>query len=133
MSEDDVEPNSSKYPGLDALSAYLVNPKLLKHKDKEVRLFTSLCCMEIFYLYAPEPPWDSDEIIRVFEQIISQLSNLTHCHNTSQTNYAMYYHILEQLANVKIGVVLVELTRQGDENALEQLAGEFICGEVWRT
>ena len=165
LSEDDVEPNSSKYPGLDALSAYLVNPKLLKHKDKEVRLFTSLCCMEIFYLYAPEPPWDSEEIIRVFEQvrldeerrkagakrqqhtanhrslttfcsslrssphsslrssqIISQLSNLTHCHNTSQTNYAMYYHILEQLANVKIGVVLVELTRQGDESALEQLA-----------
>ena len=132
LSEDDVEPNSSKYPSLDSLSAYLVSPKLLKHKDKEVRLFTSLCCIEIFYLYAPEPPWDSDEIIRVFEQIISQLSNLAHCHNTSQTNYAMYFHILEQLANVKIGVVLVELTRQGDDNALEQVRSPilslFACG-----
>ncbi|GMH91678.1 hypothetical protein TrVE_jg10794 [Triparma verrucosa] len=122
LSDDDVEPNSAAYPSLDGLAAYLVKPKLLSHKDKEVRLFTSLCCIEVFYLYAPEPPWDSDEIIAVFEQIISQLSNLAHCHSSSQTNYAMYFHILEQLANVKIGVVLVELTRQGDENALEQLA-----------
>jgi sister-chromatid-cohesion protein PDS5 len=122
LSEDDVEPNSPNYPSLDALAAHLVSPKLINHKDKEVRLFTSLCCMEVFYLYAPEPPWDASEIIRVFEQIISQLSNLAHCHNSTQTNYAMYFHILSQLATVKIGVVLVELNRQGDSVALEQLA-----------
>ena len=98
-----------------------MTPKVLNHKDKEVRLFTSLCCVEVFYLYAPEPPWDSNECISVFEQIISQLSNLAHCHSATQTNYAMYFHILEQLAQVKIGVVLVELIRQGDENALEQV------------
>ena len=121
LSEDEVEPNSPNFPSLDSLAAHLVTPKLLNHKDKDVRLYTSLCCMEIFYLYAPEPPWDGDEIIRVFEQIISQLSNLAHCHNTTQANYAMYFHILEQLAQVKIGVVLVELNRQGDANALEQL------------
>ena len=79
-----------------------MSPKYLKNKDSSVRLYTSLCCIELFYLYAPEPPWDGEEIVRVFEQIISQLSNLAHCHNATQSNYAMYLHILEQLANVKV-------------------------------
>ena len=42
-----VEADSPDYPGLAAMAACLVE-KWLGHKDKEVRLYTVLCCMELF-------------------------------------------------------------------------------------
>ena len=48
--EDDEALDPSEYPGLDGLAQTLVAQKYLEHKDKEVRLYTVLCCVEIFYL-----------------------------------------------------------------------------------
>lgn len=50
LSDEDVEPNSPNYPGLGGLSAVLVEDTYLKHRDKEVRLYTVLACIEILYL-----------------------------------------------------------------------------------
>lgn len=50
LGDEDVVAHSDEYPGLEGLSALLVDPKFIDHKDKEVRLQTCLACMEIFYL-----------------------------------------------------------------------------------
>jgi len=113
----DVEANSPDYPGLAGLSRDLIQDRYLKHKDKEVRLQTVLACMEIFSLYAPEAPWDEEEILLIFPQIIQQLSNLSTCISPSQPNYSQYFRLLEQLAQVQIGAVLVEMIRTLDPEA----------------
>ena len=48
LSDEDVECNSPEYPGLARLASDIVKDRYLKHKDKEVRLYTVLACMEIF-------------------------------------------------------------------------------------
>jgi hypothetical protein len=61
--------------------------------------------------------------------MIRQLGNLAHCTSPSQTNFTQYKCLLEQLALVKIGVVLVELTKtldaQSEPTADEAL--EVLC------
>ena len=65
----------------------------------------------ISFQYAPEPPWDETEILKVFPQIIQQLANLATCTSPSQPNFEQYFSLLEKLSTVKIGVVLVEMTK----------------------
>lgn len=86
--------------------------------------------MELFYIYAPEPPWNEDEIIEIFQQMIRQLGNLATCipndtasvSNHQVHQYETYFRILEQLSEVKIGVVLVDLVRtEQAPHALETL------------
>jgi hypothetical protein len=69
-----------------------------------------------FYQYAPEAPFDEDETIVFFTQMIRQLGNLAHCTSPKQPNYLHYFHLLEQLATVRIGLVLVELCRAMEDN-----------------
>ena len=79
--------------------------------------------------YAPEAPYDDTEVLRIFSQLIRQLANLAHCTSPEQANYQHYHHLLELLSDVKIGIILVELTKTLDddsspsrEEALEMLA-----------
>ena len=46
--------------------------------------------------------------------MIRQLANLSHCTSPASANFDHYTKILEDLAQVKIGVVLVELIRSLD-------------------
>ena len=79
--------------------------------------------------YAPEAPYDDTEVLKIFSQLIRQLANLAHCTSPSQANYQHYHHLLELLSEVKIGIILVELTKTLDndsspsrDEALEMLA-----------
>lgn len=48
LAEDDsIEAGSPEWPGLETVAAILVKD-FLNHKDKEVRLYAVLACMEIF-------------------------------------------------------------------------------------
>ena len=125
-SEDDsLDP--AAHPGLLGLSTMLASPAVLEHSDRYVRLHAVLALMEVFYVYAPEPPFEEAEVLRIFGQMVRQLGNL---HGTPSTSadFELYYRILEQLSEVKIGVVLVDLIRterdtSGDGDALECLCG----------
>lgn len=111
LSNEELVPDVESMPGLDALSALLVSSPYLQHKYKEVRLYTCLACMEVFAIYAPEAPYDAQEVFDIFEQVICQLGNLSHTTSASQTNYHNYYRLLEHLSEVKTGIVLVEYCR----------------------
>ena len=51
-----------------------------------------------------------DEILEIFSQLTRQLGNLHGC-TVESSNFENYFRILEQLSEVKIGVVLVDLIR----------------------
>lgn len=171
MREDETaEVDNSEFPGLASLVDCLVKKDYLEHKDKEVRLHTVLCCMEIFAVvsiftalvlycfvvidrlsnascltfcvhlaidtltqYAPEAPWGDSEICKIFSTTITQLGNLAHTTSPSNPNYENYIRILNLLAVVKIGVVLVDLAKNYghdndydiDDNPVELLAELF--------
>ena len=78
---------------------------------------------------APDAPWTSAQSLDIFRQTIRQLANLGHTTSSSQPHYEHYHRILELLADVKIGVVLVDLAKDADEqtskDALEVLADLF--------
>jgi hypothetical protein len=114
LSDESIDPS---YAGLDGLALRLVtvneekNDGLLRHKDKEVRLYTVMACLEIFAIYAPEPPFDPEEVFEIFSQLIAQLGNLSHTTLETQPNYHNYFSILEHLSQVRTGIVLVEYCR----------------------
>ncbi|KAL9188826.1 hypothetical protein ACHAXT_007204 [Thalassiosira profunda] len=129
---DDCDPAS--HPGLLSLAAALVSPPILEHKDKDVRLRAVLAACELFYLYAPEPPWEAGEILAIFRQLIRQLGNL-HATSPESAHFESYFRILEQLSEVKIGVVLVDLVRTergGGDGEEGESALETLC-ELVRT
>jgi hypothetical protein len=76
-----------------------------------VLLLPVVCLYVIYKQYAPDAPWDTAETLDIFQQVIRQLANLAHTTSPSQQNYDHYLRILELLAQVKIGIVLVDLTK----------------------
>ena len=88
--------------------------------------------MEIFYVYAPNPPWDDMDTLHIFDQTIRQLGNLSHTSSNSKL-FDCYYRILEMLSDVKIGVVLVDLIqtskhRERAEETLQELFKALLSG-----
>ncbi len=123
--DENVEPDSADYPGLPALCQELV--KYMDHRDKQVRLYTVSACMELFTVYAPDAPWSTEESLEIFRQTIRQLANLAHTTAPTNPHYSDYARILDLLAEVKIGVILVEMTKEEEckNEALPVLADLF--------
>ncbi|XP_031550354.1 sister chromatid cohesion protein PDS5 homolog A-like isoform X2 [Actinia tenebrosa] len=80
-------------------AAFLASPLVLKHKDKGVRLYAACCLVDILRVYAPDAPFDKDQMWDVFSLIISQLRALEH--GPKGTNYKKHFYILESLALVR--------------------------------
>jgi sister-chromatid-cohesion protein PDS5 len=99
----------------------------MEHRDKQVRLYSVSACMELFTVYAPDAPWSTEETLEIFRQTIRQLANLAHTTSPTHPHYADYARILDLLAEVKIGVILVEMTKEEEcrEEALPVLAELF--------
>ncbi|VEU41959.1 unnamed protein product [Pseudo-nitzschia multistriata] len=125
--------DTSGYPGLAGLCGALTgsggDPQNrgrragpIHHRDKEVRLYAVAACMELFALYAPAAPWNEAETLDIFGQTIRQLANLGHTHTHTHTettkgaHFYEYYRILELLAEVKIAVLLVDLSKKNDDD-----------------
>lgn len=94
-------------------------------------MYTVAACMELFTIYAPDAPWDQNETLNIFRQTIRQLANLAHATSPSQTNFCIYLRLLELLAEVKIGVILVDLNKAGDEDTSEEALQ--VLAELFRT
>ena len=116
QADDTIDSESPEFSsGLSSLTQGLVS--LVNHRDKQVRLYVVTLCMELFAVFAPNAPWDSKEIIEIFRQTIRQLANLGHTTQPNQSHYSQYVRILELLADVKIGIVLVELAKQAHDQS----------------
>jgi len=78
----------------------LISTKLLKHSDKEVRLVTCCCIVEILRVFAPDAPFNDDDMVLVFEVLISQVAGMSNCDSSSSAMSKILY-ILSSLATVK--------------------------------
>lgn len=69
----DQSPPKSMVQSLQPLLHAIVKPELLKHQDREVKLFVASCICEITRITAPEAPYD-DDVLKVllpsYESII---------------------------------------------------------------
>jgi hypothetical protein len=124
-----IEADSLDYPGLAALCISL--NQFVDHRDKQVRMYAVSACMELFTIYAPDAPWSTADTLNIFRQTIRQLANLAHTTSPSQANFHLYTRILELLAEVKIGVLLVELQKDGDEDTNQEALQ--VLAELFRT
>jgi hypothetical protein len=124
QTDETIECDSPEWPGLAAVAERL--PLLFTHNDKQVRLLATACSLEILCLYAPNVPWDDEVVLEFFRQLLRQLGNLSHTLNAEQPNYAIYLHMLSQLAVVKVGAVLTD-------QAMEQPAALEVLVEFLHT
>jgi sister-chromatid-cohesion protein PDS5 len=110
--------------GLESISNQLIDPKILNHSDKDVRLLTSCCLVDILRIFAPEAPFGDEEMVRVFEVIITQLRGLSNYEKDSSVGRQILY-ILTMLSTVKSCVVPVMLAQNGVHGAEEVAISMF--------
>ncbi|MCO5560048.1 hypothetical protein L7F22_013654 [Adiantum nelumboides] len=86
--------------------AALAKPKLLKHKDKDVKLLVATCISEVMRIVAPEAPYEDDILKDVFELIVASFKGLN---ETSSPHYERRVNILEAVATYRSCVVMLDL------------------------
>lgn len=106
------------------IAAQLVSTKMLGHSDKDVRLLSACCIVDILRVFAPEAPFCDEEMVRVFEVIISQIRSLSTYDIGSATGSKVAY-ILNSLSTVKSCVVPVIMAQTGVQGAEDLIASLF--------
>lgn len=91
---------------IEPLTRALAIPMLIKHKDKDVRLFTITCTMEILRIVAPDAPYSDKELQEIFREVVSAFEGLD---ETSSSSFARRTTILEIMANLRICVVMLDV------------------------
>ncbi|XP_011096143.1 sister chromatid cohesion protein PDS5 homolog A isoform X1 [Sesamum indicum] len=84
----------------------IAKPELLKHQDREVKLFVAACICEITRITAPEAPYDDDVLKDIFQLIVSTFSGLS---DTNGPSFGRRVVILETLARYRSCVVMLDL------------------------
>ncbi|KAF8110876.1 hypothetical protein N665_0078s0069 [Sinapis alba] len=104
----DVEqsPPASMQNALSPLMTALVDGKLVKHSDTDVKVAVAACISEITRITAPDAPYDDDQMKEVFKLIVSSFENLD---DNSSRSYSKRTSILETVAKVRSCVVMLDL------------------------
>ncbi|PIN12278.1 Sister chromatid cohesion complex Cohesin, subunit PDS5 [Handroanthus impetiginosus] len=84
----------------------IAKPELLKHQDREVKLFVASCICEITRITAPEAPYDDDVLKDIFQLIVSTLTGLSDINSPS---FGRRVVILETMAKYRSCVVMLDL------------------------
>ncbi|KAL1566908.1 sister chromatid cohesion protein PDS5 A-like [Salvia divinorum] len=106
LCELDQSPPKSMVESLQPLLNALVKPELLKHQDREVKLFVAACICEITRITAPEAPYDDDVLKDVFQLIVGTFSGLI---DVNSPSFGRRVVILETLARYRSCVVMLDL------------------------
>ena len=100
---------------------YLSEERILSHGHKDVRLLACGCIVEFLRIYAPQAPFDDEELPRVFEAIIMELRGLQY---PNRGSFARVKEILQSLAEVKSFLLIVEMYEEKVDKALVQGDGK---------
>lgn len=88
------------------LNKALVSQRLMLHKDQELRALVACCVADVLRIYAPEAPYDEDQIRKIFNLFISELSGITDLKGAS---FQHCFRLLESLSMVDTFLILVEM------------------------
>jgi len=78
----------------------------MMHRYKAIKIYTACCLADIFRIFAPEAPFNTNEIMDIFEFFYKQLANLTILNGP---HFKQYFYLLESLANVKCLCLISQL------------------------
>jgi len=79
--------------------------ELLRHPERDVRLWAAKCLAEGLRIFAPEPPMDSERLRLVLLLFLEQLGALQ---ETSSSNYVHVVGLLERLLEIRAFMLLFE-------------------------
>ncbi|KZV51246.1 hypothetical protein F511_05903 [Dorcoceras hygrometricum] len=106
LSEVDQSPPKPVMDSMDKFVTSVAKPELVKHQDREVKLFVAVCICEITRITAPEAPYEDDVLKDIFELIVGTFSGLNDINGPS---FARRVVILETLARYRSCVVMLDL------------------------
>ncbi|KAH6775849.1 binding protein [Perilla frutescens var. hirtella] len=106
LCELDQSPPKPMVESLQPLLNAIIRPELLKHQDREVKLFVASCICEITRITAPEAPYEDDVLKDVFQLIVSTFSGLN---DVNAPSFGRRVVILETLARYRSCVVMLDL------------------------
>ncbi|KAK2452863.1 nucleolar protein dao-5 [Trifolium repens] len=84
----------------------LIADKLINHSNVDVEVALASCLSEITRITAPDAPYDDPQMKEVLRLIVSSFENL---HDKSSRWYAEMISILDSVAKVRLGVVMLDL------------------------
>jgi sister-chromatid-cohesion protein PDS5 len=104
--------------GISITADQLINPKILNHADKDIRLLTSCCIADVLRIFAPDAPFSDEDTMKAFDMMIAQIRGIATVDLQSTAGVKMLY-ILNSLATVKSCVVPVMMFQRNIEGAEE--------------
>ena len=92
---------------LNAVRKDRINTSILLHKDRGVKAYAACCLADILKLYAPEAPYNHDELRDIFQFFFQQL--MTGLKGADSPYYDQYYYLLFSLSEVKSIVLICDI------------------------
>jgi sister chromatid cohesion protein PDS5 len=109
---------------LAAISGQLNSKKLIGNQEKEIRLLSAACILDILRLFAPDVPYSSEELCEFFESVTVMLRGFSTYDPNTPMGSSLFY-ILTSLSTVRSCAILVFLSQQNIPHAHERLK-EFL-------
>ncbi|KAJ3367536.1 hypothetical protein GGF31_007438 [Allomyces arbusculus] len=107
----DLRQDSTDASSCNHVAKDLVTPSLLNHRDRGVRILVACCLAEILRIYAPEAPYEDDQIKAIFELFALQLRAIG---NVDDAYHAYYAHLLTSLSVIRSITLATELDSADD-------------------
>jgi hypothetical protein len=109
---------------LSLISGQLNSNRLIGNQDREIRLLSAACILDILRLFAPDVPYSSEELCDLFEALTVMLRGFSTYDPNSAQGSCLFY-LLSSLSTVRSCAILVFLAQQNIPSANERLK-EFI-------
>ncbi|RAL52779.1 hypothetical protein DM860_007547 [Cuscuta australis] len=106
LSDLDQSPPKAVLEAMQPFQNAIVQPELLKHQDREIKLLVSTCICEIMRITAPEAPYSDDILKDIFDLIVRSFKELN---KTNSPYFGRKVVILETLARYRSCVVMLDL------------------------
>lgn len=79
---------------------------LVKHKDKEVKLYVAICCFHVLRLHAPDTPFSDDSLTSIFQLFVAVMKNLG---DPRSPYFQPTLDLLEMTAKIKCCLLMLDL------------------------
>ena len=109
---------------LRTVAGHLVSRRILGNTNREVRLLSCCCIVDILRIYAPDAPYSSEELCEAFDGIIFAIRALSTYDPTSIIGEKIFY-ILNNVSTLRSCAILVYLHEQGVEGSYDRLKEFF--------
>ena len=86
------------------IAANLLHENVIGNKDKEIRLLVACCLVDVLRVFAPQAPYNDEELLKVFRIVIAQLRSFGSSDLDTFTGSKIFY-ILNSLSVDRKSVV----------------------------